>query len=136
MKRLMGLNISFLTTFESWNMKGNYRKWHNTTTKDKIEWIGLWDARWRMLELLWKECRWTLRQGIKSFMNHHVEPSWRTPLNKRMIKRKEKEVENTRWILVKILDRSPWLHNCESLELRERKMSTWNQEYVWWTTPE
>ena len=41
-------------------------------------------------------------EGIKSLMDHYVEPPWRTPLNKRMIKRKERVVENTRWSLVKI----------------------------------
>ena len=29
----------------------------------------------------------------KSLMNHHVEPPWRTPVNKGMIKRKEKKLK-------------------------------------------
>ena len=61
---------------------------------------GLQDEE--ILELLWKESWWTLREGVKSLKNHHVEPPWRTPLNKRMIKRKERVVENTRWNLVRI----------------------------------
>ena len=59
-------------------MNSNYQEWHNTTSNDTVERIALWIARWRMLELLWKEYRWTLREGIKSFMNRHVEPPWRT----------------------------------------------------------
>ena len=45
-------NMSFQTTCESWNTKGNCQEWHNTTSKDKRERIALWNARWRILELL------------------------------------------------------------------------------------
>ena len=60
----------------------NCQKWYNTTSNDKVERIGLWDARRRMLELLWKESRRTLWEGIKSLLNHHVEPPWRTLVTK------------------------------------------------------
>ena len=29
----------------------NHQEWHNTTSNDKVEWIALRNARWRMLDL-------------------------------------------------------------------------------------
>ena len=75
---------------------------------------------------------WTLREGIKSLMNHHVEPPWRTPATKEWSnERKEKlktQGESLQW-----LDGSSWRYNWENLEFRERKMNKWNQEF-WWTS--
>ena len=51
-EKMMDLDMSLLKTCESWNTKGNYQQWHNTTSKDKVERIALWNARRRMLELL------------------------------------------------------------------------------------
>ena len=51
-EKMMYLDMSLLKTCESWNTKGNYQQWHNTTSKDKVERIALRNARWRMLELL------------------------------------------------------------------------------------
>ena len=123
MTRLMDLNTSLLKTCESWNMNSNYQKWHNTTSKDTEERIALRIARWRMLELPRNESRWKLREGNKSLMNHHVEPPWRTPLNKRMIKWKEK---------------GSWKHKvkpCNDLDeaLRRDKVETWNSGKERWT---
>ena len=33
-------------------MNENCQEWYNTTSKDKVERIALWNARWRILELL------------------------------------------------------------------------------------
>ena len=34
--------MSLLETCESWNPRGNYQEWHNTTSKDKGERIELY----------------------------------------------------------------------------------------------
>ena len=120
MEKLVGLNISFLTTCESWNTKGNYQEWHNTTSNDTVEGIALLIARWRKLELLWKESWWTLLEGIKSLMNHLVEPPWRTPVNKRITKIKRSWKHKVK--PCNDLDGSPWWYNWESLEPREEKI--------------
>ena len=36
-ENMMGLNISFLTTCESWNMNVNCQEWYNTISNDKVE---------------------------------------------------------------------------------------------------
>ena len=102
MKRLVDLNTSLLKTCESWNMNSNYQKWHNTTSKDKEERIALRIARWRMLELPRKESRWKLREGIKSLMDPSCRTFMKNSGNKRMIKRKEGEIENAWWRLAMI----------------------------------
>ena len=99
-EEMMGLNISFLKTCESWNTNGNYQEWHNTTSKDKIGRTAFRYATWRILELLWKESWWTLQEGIKSLMNHHVEPPWRTPVIKEWsneMKDEKNKVEALQW---------------------------------------
>ena len=106
MKGLMGLNISFLTTFDSRNKKGNCQERHNTISKDKVERIALRIAIRRMVELPWKESLWTLQEGIKSLMNHHVESPWRTPVVKEWsneMKDEKNKVEALQW-----LDGSLW----------------------------
>ena len=57
-------------------------EWYITTSKDKGEQLhsGLQDEE--KLELLSKESQRTLQEGIKSLMNYHVEPPWRTPVTK------------------------------------------------------
>ena len=107
-------------------MNSNYQEWHNTTWNGTVERIALRIARWRMLELLWKESRWTLREGIKSLMNHHVEPPWRTPINKGMKrKRNLKHKVNP----CNDLDESSWWYNWEILELQE-SMKHLNWEFT------
>ena len=48
------MDLKYLILDNIWIMKheGNFQEWHNTTTKDKVETIALWNARWRLLELL------------------------------------------------------------------------------------
>ena len=124
--------MSFRTTYKSWTMNWNCQEWHNTTLKDKVERIALRNARWRILELLRKESRWTLREGIKSLMNHHVEPPWRTPINKRIMKRKRSWKHKVK--PCDDLNGASWWHTRESLELREKKRwNKWNEEF-WWTS--
>ena len=68
-------------------------------------------------------------EGIKSLMDHYVQPSWRTPVAKEMIKRKEREVKKHKVKPCNALDVSLRWYNCESLEFRKRKMSYWNKEF-------
>ena len=95
-----------LITCETRSTKGNYQEWHNTTSKDMRERIALRIARWRKLELLRNESWWTLREGIKSLMNYHVEPLWRTPVNKRITKMKRSWKHKVK--PCNDLDGSPW----------------------------
>ena len=121
-EKMMDLNMSLLKTCESWNTKGNYQEWHNTTSKDEIERTTLrmqdeeclnsskqnmcwapclfWSMAWRIItsrEILKNNSR------MKGILD---EPSCRASMknsgNKRMIKRKETEVENPRWRLAMI----------------------------------
>ena len=48
-ERMMDLEYVILDIFESWNTKGNYQEWHNTTSNDMVERIALRNARWRNL---------------------------------------------------------------------------------------
>ena len=57
-QKMMDLNMSLLKTLWSMNPKGNYPEWHSTTSEDKVERIALWNARWRMLELLKTNMCW------------------------------------------------------------------------------
>ena len=101
-------------------MNSNYQEWHNTTFNDMVERSALRITIWRKLELLWKESQWTLREGIKSLMNHHVEPPWRTPVTKGWSNgRKEKlktQGEALRWFRWRFR-RNGW----GRFELRKRK---------------
>ena len=77
-----------------------------------------------MLELLWKESQWTLREGIKSLMN----PSCRTFM-KNSRKQKEDQTEGKRsWKTqgetLQWLDGPSRWYIWESLELRKRKDET------------
>ena len=47
-------DLKYLVLDNIWIMKheGNCQEWHNTTSKDKVERIALWNARRRILELL------------------------------------------------------------------------------------
>ena len=80
-----------------------------------------------MLRLLWKESQWTLREGIKSLMNHHVEPPWRNSSNKMMIKRKRSWKHKVK--PCNDLDGASRWHNRENLELRKEKMNTRTENY-------
>ena len=144
MKEMMDLKMS-----HSWqhvnheNMNSNYQEWHNTTSNDTEERIALPNARWRMLELLWKESQWTLRKGNKSLINHHVVPPWRTPVTK------NDQTKGKRGWKHKVnpctdLDESPWCTNWKRLGLQEKEemkqlkteslMSLWNKELLtWWS---
>ena len=126
---MMGLNISFLRTCESWNTNSNCQEWHNTTSKNKVERTALWDAR-RILELLWKESRWTLREVIKSLINSHVEPPWRTPVIKewsKEVKDEKNKIEALQWWNEAL----KW-YNWKSLELWEWKNMKQLKSRIWW----
>ena len=123
MTRLMDLKYPNLDNM--WIMNSNYQEWRNTTSKDMPERIAHRIARWRKLELLWKESRWTLREGIKSLMNHHVEPPWRTPVNKRNEKKEKLKTQGEslqwfRWISVII---RAWNSG------KKRRWNKWNREF-------
>ena len=128
----MDLNVSLLKTCESWNVKGNYQEWHNTISKDKIERIALRNARWRMLELLQQESWRTLREWIKSLMNHHVEPPWRTLVikddkRKRSWEHKVKPCDD--------LDGASRQDNAENLELRKKVEQHITEKFIPVWTP-
>ena len=64
-------------------MNTNYQEWHNTTSNDKVERIALRMQDEEYLSSLEKNLDEHFEKEYKSLMNHHVEPSWRTPVNKR-----------------------------------------------------
>ena len=69
-----------------------------------------------------------LGEGIKSLMNHHLEPPWRTPVNKGMKrKRSWKPKVNPCNDSMDLRDEINW----ESLEPWKRKMNNWDQDF-WW----
>ena len=111
------MDLNYLILDNLWIMKHEGKIIKNNIISPSMIWtkgIALRIARRRMLELLWKESQWTLGEGIISLMNHHVAPWWRTPVNKRMTKRK-----------------GSWKHKvkpCNDLDetLRWDKVETWN----------
>ena len=109
-------------------MNSNYQEWHNTTSNDTVERISLRIARWRMLELLWKESWWTLREEIESLINHHVKPPWRTPVRKEWTtKMKDKRI---RLKPCNDLDGSSWWYNWNNFELRKERWTTWTENLM------
>ena len=72
-----------------------------------------------------KESRWKLREGNKSLMNHHVEPPWRTPVNKRN-EQKEKlktQGESLQWFRsISVIIRA-WNSG------KKRRWNKWNREF-------
>ena len=83
--------------------------------------IALRIARWRNLSSLEKNVDEHFKKEYKSLMNHHERTFMKNSGNKKMIKRKEREVENTRWNPCNDLDGATRRDNWESLELREKK---------------
>ena len=77
-KKMMGLKYLILDHMWITKHEGICQEWHNTDSKDKVEWMALRNARWRMLEHLQKDSWRTLREWVNSLANHHVEPPWRT----------------------------------------------------------
>ena len=119
-EKLMGLTISYLTTCESWNTKGNCQEWHNTTSKNKVERIALWNARWRILELLKTNICWATCL-ILSIAWWILNPREILKYNGRM---------------KRILDEPPCrasMKNSGNEKMIKRKMNKWNQEF-WWTS--
>ena len=155
-KKLMGLTISFLTTVESWDVKGNCQEWHNTISKDKVERIALWNARWRILELLkTRHVFSTMFNFEYSLADHHLERNleeqlknekipWRTTKlshrenssNKRMIKWKGK-LKRTPGEALQWLDEALKWYNWNNLDLRKEKVNNLEPR-IWYheRTPE
>ena len=140
--------MSLLKTCESWNAKGNYQEWHNTTSKDKVERIALQNARWRMLELLktkhvlstmfiFLSIAWLILTSREILKNNWRmkrildEPPCRASMkssgNKRMIERKRSWKNKVK--PCDDLDGALRWYNRENLELRKEKMNTRTENY-------
>ena len=109
-------------------------EWYIITSNDTEERIALPITIWRKLELLRKESQWTLRDWIKSLMNHHVEPPWRTPVIKEWSnERKEKlktQGESLQW-----LDEALRRDKVETWNSRRKDKASRTNNVTWWTTP-
>ena len=77
------------------------------------------------LNSLGKNLDENFEKGIKSLMNHHVEPPWRTPVNKRNEKKEKLKTQGEslqwfRWISVII---RAWNSG------KKRRWNKWNREF-------
>ena len=68
MNKVMGLNTSFLTTCESWNMNSNYQEWRNTTsngTEKKMHSV-----------LQEEECLSSSKKNLDEYFEKELNPIW------------------------------------------------------------
>ena len=56
-------------------MNSNYQEWHNTTSNNMVERMHSGLQYEESLRFIEKNLDEKLGEGIKSLMNHHVEPS-------------------------------------------------------------